>query len=130
MNRERLRMATSAEMAVSTETLSKPFMDYLLKNCEFDRTELEQLKRKINQIKTKEAKENLEMIRRVSRERLVEVLQPVLSEETLQRTGSLEDLLDIIAGGCSREEVARLVTPEEDAKDVLTHIADLLQEGP
>lgn len=68
-------------------------------------------------------------MRRVSRERLVEVLQPILSEETLQRTGSLEDLLDIIAGGCNREEINRLVDPEEDVNDVLARINELLQES-
>ena len=124
-----MRLATSTEIAVGTEALNKPFMDYLLKNSEFDRDELEQLKRKINQIKSKEAKENLEVMRRVSRERLVEVLQPILSEETLQRTGSLEDLLDIIAGGCNREEIIRLVSPEENADDVLARINELLQDS-
>lgn len=68
-------------------------------------------------------------MRRVSRERLVEVLQPILSEETLQRTGSLEDLLDIIAGGCNREEIIRLVNPEENADDVLARINELLQDS-
>jgi len=59
INQQRVRQALSTEIAVGTEALNKPFMDYLLKNSEFDREELDQLKRKINQIKSKEAKENL-----------------------------------------------------------------------
>lgn len=89
INLQRLRLATSTETAVGTDVLSKPFLEYLLKTSDFDREELEQLKRKINQIKCKEAKENTEIIKKVSRERLFEVLQPILTEETLQRAGSL-----------------------------------------
>lgn len=104
---DRLRQLNMISRGVSTDALDKPFLEYLIRNTEYNREELDQLKRKINQIKTREYKQNMEILNQASRDRLRDLILPEGEEA---HEDYLENLLEIIANQFSKEEVLALVS--------------------